>query len=88
MKDISKINDKDSEKLLYAFENFPILKYAYNYTVDNIIKDEVREQIIKDAVERSNIETEDINETINLITGEISRIKTERIDLNAYYSTN
>ena len=28
--DISKINDKDSEKLLYAFENFPILKYAYN----------------------------------------------------------
>ena len=30
MKDISKINDKDSEKLLYAFENFPILKYAYN----------------------------------------------------------
>ena len=67
---------------------FSILKYAYNYTVDNIIKDEVREQIIKDAVERSNIETEDINETINLITGEISRIKTEGIDIDAYYSTN
>lgn len=30
MKDISKINNKDAEKLLYAFENFPILKYAYN----------------------------------------------------------
>lgn len=48
----------------------------------------MREQIIKDAVERSNIETEDINETINLITGEISRIKTEGIDIDAYYSTN
>ena len=30
MKDISKINNKDAEKLLYAFDNFPILKYAYN----------------------------------------------------------
>lgn len=30
MKVISKINNKDAEKLLYAFDNFPILKYAYN----------------------------------------------------------
>ncbi len=29
-KDISKVNDKDTEKLLYAFEFSPILKYAYN----------------------------------------------------------
>ena len=30
MKVISKINNKDAEKLLYAFDNIPILKYAYN----------------------------------------------------------
>lgn len=30
MKDISKVNDKDAEKLLYAFELSPVLKYAYN----------------------------------------------------------
>lgn len=30
MKDISKVNDKDVEKLLYAFELSPVLKYAYN----------------------------------------------------------
>ena len=30
MKDISKVNDKDTEKLLYVFELSPVLKYAYN----------------------------------------------------------
>lgn len=30
MKDISKVTDKDVEKLLHAFEFSPILKYAYN----------------------------------------------------------
>ena len=29
MKDISKLKEKDSDKLLYAFELSPILKYAY-----------------------------------------------------------
>ena len=29
MKDISKTTDKDCEKLLYAFELSPVLKYAY-----------------------------------------------------------
>jgi len=30
IKDISKVTDRDSQKLLYAFEISPILKYAYN----------------------------------------------------------
>lgn len=34
MKDVSKATDKDSQKLLYAFELSPILKYAYKLKQD------------------------------------------------------
>ena len=67
---------------------FMILRAAYNYSVDNIIKEDVRQNIIKQAIERSRLEPDDLNEMVSNITGEISRVKTETIDINAYYSAS
>ncbi len=67
---------------------FYILKSAYNYSVNNIIKEENRNLIIRQAIEKSNLEIEDINETLGNIAGEISKVKTEGIDINVYYSAN
>ena len=65
-----------------------ILRAAYNYSVDSIIKEDVRQNIIKQAIERSRLEPDDLNEMVSNITGEISRVKTETIDINAYYSAS
>lgn len=67
---------------------FMILRAAYNYSVDSIIKEDVRQNIIKQAIERSRPEPDDLNEMVSNITGEISRVKTETIDINAYYSAS
>lgn len=67
---------------------FMILRAAYNYSVDSIIKEDVRQNIIKQAIERSRLEPDDLNEMVSNITGEISRVKTETIDINAYYSAS
>lgn len=67
---------------------FMILRAAYNYSVDSIIKEDVRQNIIKQAIERSRLEPDDLSEMISNITGEISRVKTETIDINAYYSAS
>lgn len=67
---------------------FYILKSAYNYSVNNIIKEENRNIIIRQAIEKSNLEIEDINETLGNIAGEISKVKTDAIDINVYYSAN
>lgn len=67
---------------------FMILRAAYNYSVDSIIKEDVRQNIIKQAIERSILEPDDLNEMVSNITGEISRVKTETIDINAYYSAS
>ena len=67
---------------------FMILRAAYNYSVDSIIKEDVRQNIIKQAIERSRLEPDDLNEMVSNIIGEISRVKTETIDINAYYSAS
>lgn len=67
---------------------FMILRAAYNYSVDSIIKEDVRQNIIKQAIERSRLEPDDLSEMVSNITGEISRVKTETIDINAYYSAS
>lgn len=67
---------------------FMILRAAYNYSVDSIIKEDVRQNIIKQAIERSRLEPDDLNEMVSNITGEINRVKTETIDINAYYSAS
>lgn len=67
---------------------FNILKAAYNYSVNNIIRDDMRREIIMRAVDKCDITPEDIDEFLENISGEISRVKTEGIDVDAYYSAN
>lgn len=67
---------------------FRILKAAYNFSVDNIIKEEQRHLIIRQAIERLNILPDDINEFTDSVEAEISRVKTENININSYYSVS
>lgn len=65
---------------------FMILKHAYHYTADNIIRDEMRRDILKNLLNKTELEIQDENEFINDLESEISRVKSERIDLLNYYS--
>lgn len=65
---------------------FMILKYAYHYTADNIVREEVRREILKELIHETELEIQDENEFINDLESEISRVKGDRIDLDYYYS--
>ena len=67
---------------------FTILKYAYHYTSENIIRDDVKRQILKQIIDDTDIEIQDENEFINDIESEISRVKGEQLELSNYYSPN
>ena len=63
---------------------FSILKAAYNYSVDNILKEEEKERIIRQAIEKYNPETNDMADTVHRLKEEISKVKAERINISAY----
>ena len=65
---------------------FMILKFAYHYTADNIVREEVRREILKDLIHGTDLEIQDENEFINDLESEISRVKGDRMDLDHYYS--
>lgn len=67
---------------------FRILKAAYNYNVNNILREDRKMQLLYQAVDRIGCKPDDINEFVNNIAGEISRVKSDGTDINAYYSTN
>lgn len=54
---------------------FTILKYAYHYSADNIIRDEMKYRILRDLVAESRLEIQDENEFLVDLTAEISRVK-------------
>lgn len=63
---------------------FGILRHAYGYTADNIIKEEQRNRFFKEEISHMNLEIEDEAEFIQNITGEISRVKNERKNILEY----
>ena len=67
---------------------FYILKAAYNFNVNSIIKDEDKKTILRTAIEKSGMVPEDYAECIENLLGEISRVKSEGVDINVYYSAN
>ena len=67
---------------------FTILKHAYNLSADNIIREEERYAIVKAAVGRHELDIEDEREFVANVLGEIARVKSERIPIGNYYSTN
>lgn len=67
---------------------FGILKLSYGFTAGNILREEVRYQYLKEAVERLRLEIDDENEFLTGISGEISLLKNERISPEHYFSKN
>lgn len=65
---------------------FMILKHAYHYTADNIVRDEVRHDLLKQFLRETDLEVQDENEFISDLESEISRVKGDRIDLKNYFS--
>ncbi len=67
---------------------FKILKYSYNYRAENILREEEKYRIIKELVEKENLDIEDEKEFVSSIISEIGNVKGDMIDLNNYYSSN
>lgn len=67
---------------------FKILKYAYGWDASNIIREEVSTQLLSELIRKLDMEIEDEREFIDGIRSEISKIKSERMDINTYYSMN
>ena len=67
---------------------FMILRYAYRYTGQNIIREEDRRRFIKEIVEELELEIEDETEFITGILNEIGFVKGEMISLSMYHSSN
>ncbi len=67
---------------------FKILKYAYNYSAQNIIREEDKFRIVKDLIDREQLEIEDENEFVSSIITEIGNVKGDMINIDNYYSGN
>ncbi len=82
-----------SDRLMVNFGTFhavffKILKYAYNYSTDNILREELKFQYIREIVENMELEYEDENEFIGGILSEIGSVKGDMIPIEHYYSKN
>lgn len=67
---------------------FMILKHAYHYTAENIMKEEQKFQWIREIVTKHKLEYEDETEFLTAILGEISAVKNTGIEIAHYYSKN
>ena len=67
---------------------FQILKHAYNFNANSIIKDEQKYNCMRDLVVKQRLEFEDEAEFVTAVLGEISMVKNTGVDLAHYYSTN
>lgn len=67
---------------------FMILRYAYRYTAENIIREDVKRRYIKKMTENMELEIEDEKEFLSGIINEISYVKGEMMSLSYYHSSN
>ncbi len=67
---------------------FSVLRHAYNYDASCILRDDEREAIMRELIERYAVETDDIPEFISNILQEISAVKGEMLDPDYYYARN
>jgi len=67
---------------------FQILKHAYNYGADSILRPEENFSILVSIAEQLHITPDDMREWAAAVTAEISRVKSEQIPLEYYYSTS
>lgn len=66
---------------------FGILKHAYHFTGDNILREDLKHQYLKDIIERMHLDIEDETDFIGNIITEISLVKNDQIPLEHYYSS-
>ncbi len=67
---------------------FAILKHAYNYSADNIAREEQRYQCMIEIIAKEHLTYEDETEFITSLLGEISLVKNSGIQIANYYSKN
>ena len=67
---------------------FTILKYAYNYRVENILSEDEKYGILRDIVHQIDVEMDDEKDFLMNIAGEISRVKGDMMPLEHFYSAN
>lgn len=67
---------------------FMMLKYAYHYDSNNIVREDQKKQYFREIIEKLDLEIEDEKDFIMGIESEISLVKGERMNLEHYYSTN
>lgn len=67
---------------------FKILKYAYNYSADNILREEKKSEYLREIIGKLHLDIDDEADFLRDIIAEISLVKGEMVDLNNYYSKN
>lgn len=67
---------------------FTILRYAYGFTGNSIIREEQKRQFFQETVRKLELELEDEKEFLTGIEGEISLVKGDMMNLDHYYSMN
>lgn len=67
---------------------FKILKYAYNYNAENIIREEKKYELLKSIMDQMQLDISDESEFMSNILSEISLVKGEMIAPEYYYSKN
>ena len=67
---------------------FQILKLAYGYRADNILRETEKYQFLREAVYKQKLEPDDEAELIGSIAAEISKVKNDRVSLQEYKATS
>ncbi len=67
---------------------FTILRLSYGYGADKIISEELSKSFIREKLKDVNLENGDEKDFIKNILGEISKVKSENIAIENYYSIN
>lgn len=67
---------------------FQILKHAYGYTSDSILRDGDRLRIVLDIARNMDLESGDMKEWALDVLAEISRVKSEQIPIEYYYAVS
>ena len=66
---------------------FGILRWAYRFTGDNILREDEKKEILKKICSKMDLEVEEEGDFYQSLIGEISLVKGSMVNLSYYYST-
>ena len=67
---------------------YGILKWAYRLTSENIFSEEQKYQLLRNIIERMELDIEDEKDFLQGISSEISNIKNNQLKLDEYEAVN